>query len=126
MKSTANWTPLVLTIVLACGDSTPPEPPNTPPEAVGTIENWEMAVGDRLSVPNLGRFFTDADGDSLTYTAEFSGDTVVTLQVSGADLASIGPGNCRRRRASNEPQYRGNGPGSVQLRETGGRRLTRG
>lgn len=83
MKSTANWTPLVLTIVLACGDSTPPEPPNTPPEAVGTIENWEMAVGDRLSVPNLGRFFTDADGDSLTYTAEFSGDTVVTLQVSG-------------------------------------------
>ena len=69
--------------VLAC-DSTPPEPPNTPPEAVGTIADQQMRLGDRFEVSNIGQYFTDADGDELTYDAEATGDAGVTVEMSGS------------------------------------------
>ena len=46
-----------------------------------------QTIEDRDSVTvNLARFFTDPDGDALTYTAESSDAGVVTVSVAGASL----------------------------------------
>lgn len=84
MKKVRFLVPFAL-FVLAC-DSTPPEPPNTPPEAVGTIADREMHAGERFVVSDLGQYFTDADGDELTYDAEAAGESVVSVDISGSAM----------------------------------------
>ncbi|WP_420461611.1 Ig-like domain-containing protein [Candidatus Palauibacter sp.] len=61
------------------------EAANQAPEAVGTIPPQAMTAGDEVTV-DVTPFFSDPDGDELTYTAESSDATVVAVSVSGSSL----------------------------------------
>ena len=59
--------------------------PNRAPSAVGTIPAMTLAPGDTATVDASG-YFTDPDGDALTYTATSSDSSVATASVSGSTV----------------------------------------
>ena len=68
----------------ACGDGTEPEPPsNRPPEALGDIPPVTLTEGEQFQ-GSVAEFFSDPDGDALTYSATSSNSGVVTASMSGA------------------------------------------
>ncbi|WP_420632540.1 PKD domain-containing protein [Candidatus Palauibacter sp.] len=56
---------------------------NRSPVPAGTIAAQSVAVGGSGSV-DASRYFSDADGDALTYTAEWTDSTTVTVSVTGS------------------------------------------
>lgn len=75
-----------------CGDGeapTAPAPSNRAPEAAGAIPGQTLNVGDTATLDLLS-YFTDADGDSLSYAAVSSDAAVVSVSVSGATLTIAG------------------------------------
>ena len=58
---------------------------NRAPEAVGTIPLQTVTAGESAMV-NLSRYFTDPDGDDLTYEASSNDTSVVTTSLSGGTL----------------------------------------
>ncbi|WP_419936054.1 Ig-like domain-containing protein [Candidatus Palauibacter sp.] len=80
--------------IAACSDgSTGPElgpsAPNRPPAATGTIPAQEVAVGATATV-DVASYFTDPDGDRLTYSTESSDVAVATAGVSGSTVSLTG------------------------------------
>ncbi|MDE0075100.1 MAG: leucine-rich repeat protein [Gammaproteobacteria bacterium] len=76
----------------ACGGEeapTEPEPANQAPEAVGTIPDQTVAEGES-AVVNLSLYFSDPDGDELTYEASSNDPAVATASVSGSALTISG------------------------------------
>ena len=69
------------------GPRTPPPTPNRPPAAVGAIPGQEVAVGDSLHVA-VSSYFTDPDGDPLTYGARSSNPGVATA-AGAEDLVTL-------------------------------------
>ena len=74
----------------ACGDAEPdvtgPTPvPNRPPQAVGTIPEQTPSVGETATV-ELSSYFSDPDGDALSYTAASSSAGVAGVAVSGSSV----------------------------------------
>ena len=61
-------------------------PVNDPPEAVGVIPDQALEEGGAPVTVDLSPYFTDVDGDVLTYEAVSSDETAVTTTVSGATL----------------------------------------
>ena len=61
-------------------------PVNDPPEAVGVIPDQSIEEGGPPATLDLTPYFTDVDGDPLTYTAVSSDETAVTTSVSGSTL----------------------------------------
>ena len=61
------------------------EAANRAPEAVGTIPAQSLTEGDEVTV-DVSSFFSDPDGDELTYTAESSDAAVVAVSLSGSSL----------------------------------------
>ncbi|WP_420633814.1 Ig-like domain-containing protein [Candidatus Palauibacter sp.] len=61
------------------------EAANRAPEAVGAIPSQSLTTGDEVTV-DVSSFFSDPDGDDLTYTAESSDAAVVTASLSGSSL----------------------------------------
>ena len=59
--------------------------PNRPPVAVGTIPRLTMAPSGRVSI-GASAYFTDPDGEPLTYSASSSNSGVATVSVSGATV----------------------------------------
>jgi hypothetical protein len=57
-------------------------PGNRAPQPQGTISAQSVAVGGTATV-NLSPYFTDPDGDALTYAATSDDRTVATVSVSG-------------------------------------------
>ena len=67
------------------------EAANRAPVAVGAIPDVGLAVGDIFPAP-VDQFFSDPDGDTLTYAA-VSGDTmVVTASMAGNFITVVGVG----------------------------------
>ena len=62
-----------------------PPPPNMAPEVVRTLDDAALAAGERLTVDLLG-VFTDADGETLTFSATSSQPAVAT---AGVDRSSL-------------------------------------
>ena len=58
---------------------------NRAPRAVGTMPTLTLAPGRTISI-NVSGYFTDPDGDVLTYTATSSNSSVATASVSGSTL----------------------------------------
>ncbi|WP_419942447.1 Ig-like domain-containing protein [Candidatus Palauibacter sp.] len=74
----------------ACGDADPdvtgPTPvPNRPPQAAGTIPEQTPSVGETATV-ELSSYFSDPDGDALSYTAASSNAGVAGVSVSGSSV----------------------------------------
>ncbi|WP_423929172.1 Ig-like domain-containing protein [Candidatus Palauibacter sp.] len=63
--------------------------PNSDPEDVGTIPDHTLNVGETFSV-DLHPYFTDADGDPLTYTADVFFDHVASATISGTVMTVEG------------------------------------
>jgi uncharacterized protein YjdB len=63
---------------------------NRPPAAVGSISDRSVNVGDDVSVNDVSPYFSDPDGDALTYTARSSDTGVATASVSGSTVTVSG------------------------------------
>ena len=78
--------------VFSCGGDEPvaPQPPaNRPPQASGTIPAARILVDDVVTV-DVSAYFTDPDGDRLSYTATVSPSTVASVTVSGSIVTIVG------------------------------------
>ena len=81
--------------IAACGDSgdgtSPVEPgaSNRPPAAVGTIPARTVTAGETVSV-DVASYFSDPDGDPLTYEASTASASVASVSVSGSTLTIVG------------------------------------
>ena len=74
----------------ACGDADPDVTGPTPvrnraPQAVGTIPEQTPSVGETATV-DLSSYFSDPDGDALSYTAASSNAEVAGVSVSGSSV----------------------------------------
>lgn len=65
--------------------------PNRGPEAVGSIQDLQLTVGGRHSV-DVSTFFSDPDGDELSYEAASADGDVTTVAVTGATVTVIAVG----------------------------------
>ena len=67
---------------------------NRPPKTVGTIPERTLTPGE-TSVINASEYFTDPDGDELTYTASSSNTGVARVSVSGttATITAVAVGS---------------------------------
>jgi len=63
--------------------------PNRAPEVVDSIPAADMGAGDQTTVIVSG-YFSDPDGDSLSYEAESSDTAAVTVSVSGEQVRVAG------------------------------------
>ena len=59
--------------------------PNRSPEAVGTIPDQTVEVNETATL-DATRYFTDPDGDALTYTARSSNTGVARVSLSGSTV----------------------------------------
>ena len=66
--------------------------PNRAPQAEGSIPNAEVKAGESKS-EDLRSYFSDPDGDALTYSATSSAPTVATVSVAGRVLTITGAGS---------------------------------
>ena len=78
-----------ISVTVGDGDSS-----NTPPVAQGTIPDHSVAAGGTLNVDVTG-YFSDADGDELTYMASSSNADVATATNDGATVTISGVGGGR-------------------------------
>ena len=60
--------------------------PNRAPIAVGTIADQALTVGGTAATVDVSANFSDPDGDTLTYTASSSDDSIATVSVSSATV----------------------------------------
>ena len=58
---------------------------NQAPQTVGTIPDAPVKLGEEISV-DVEPYFTDPDGDDLTYSASSSDNTIATVEVSGSTV----------------------------------------
>ena len=63
---------------------------NRAPAAVGTIPAQTMTVGDSVTTVDVSNYFSDADNDTLTYTANSSDTAKATVSVSNATISITG------------------------------------
>jgi len=63
---------------------------NQAPVVNGIIPGYSMKLGDLPATVDLGLYFSDPDGDALSYTAESHDAGVVTASVSG-DTVELTP-----------------------------------
>ena len=59
---------------------------NDAPTTVGTVPKQTLKLGGAAVTIDMSSYFSDADGDTLTYTATSGDTTKVTASVSGADV----------------------------------------
>ena len=86
--------------LVSCGDSAvgpappPPPPPNRAPVPAGSIPAQTVAVGETAAV-DVSAYFSDPDGDALSYTAETSDAGVAEVSVSGSTVtvSAVGRGS---------------------------------
>ena len=87
---TAWGSAVILTLSsLACNDEGTSPTANRPPEANGEIPAQVRVMGSS-SVVDISDYFTDPDGDSLTFSATVSDSHVATISVAGSSLRITG------------------------------------
>ena len=80
------------------------ERPNTAPTASGTIPSQVIEAGKEVSF-NLAEYFSDPDGDALTFAASSSNTDVATTQISGSllTIAGVAPGDATVTATATDP-----------------------
>ena len=77
---------LLVIALSACGDRpTESEPPNRPPMVAGEIPARSIAAGGS-AILDASEYFSDPDGDALTYLAVSGDSSVVRVYTSGAEI----------------------------------------
>ena len=82
----------VVVALFGCGGDVEPDP-NRAPSVANAIPDQLMTEGDTVTI-DLASYFTDPDGDDLTYTVTSSSPGVLSASVSGSrlTLVAVGPG----------------------------------
>ena len=76
--------PLVLAaLIAACGDEAPTEPVNQPPLVAGVLAPQTLTEGETTTL-DMSAFFSDPDGDVLTYTVSSSNIEVLLVAITGS------------------------------------------
>ena len=80
------------------------ERPNAAPTTSGTIPAQVIEAGEEVSF-NLAEYFSDPDGDALTFVASSSNTGVATTQISGTLLTIVGvaPGDATMTATATDP-----------------------
>ena len=80
------------------------ERPNAAPTASGTIPAQILEAGSDVSF-NLAEYFSDPDGDALTFAASSSNTSVATTQLSGSllTIAGVAPGDATVTATATDP-----------------------
>ena len=104
---------LAILSAAACGDEATAPPtatPNRRPAPTSTIPPQELAAGDTLTV-DAASYFTDPDGDALTFSAETSDARIASVSLSDAAVTVVGvaPGEA-------QVTIRARDPGALQAR----------
>ncbi|MDE2661640.1 MAG: M66 family metalloprotease [Gemmatimonadota bacterium] len=99
---------LVVLSAAACRDEATAPPtasPNRRPTPTSTIPPQELAAGDTLTL-DASAYFTDPDGDALTFSVETSDRGVASASLSGATVAVVGvaPGEARVTIRARDPR----------------------
>ena len=94
----------------ACGgdggtDPELPPQPNRPPVATGSVPAQSLTAGQSVQV-DVAPFFSDPDGDALTYSASSSNTGIVTASVSGSivTLTALATGSATATVTARDPQ----------------------
>ena len=74
---------IVVAVSAACSDDM--IQPNRPPVSVGTIPTQTLAPGETATLDVSG-YFSDPDGDPLTYSGESTDPSLATVSMSGSTL----------------------------------------
>ncbi|MDE2773492.1 MAG: hypothetical protein OXI46_07280 [Gemmatimonadota bacterium] len=77
---------------------------NRSPETVGSISDRTMTAGE-MSTVDASSYFSDPDGDQLTYTARSSRTSAATVSVSGSEVtvAAVAQGSATIRVTATDP-----------------------
>ncbi|MYC19244.1 MAG: hypothetical protein F4X67_11660 [Gemmatimonadales bacterium] len=98
---------VVLSLAACGGDSTAPPTatPNRRPTPTSTIPPQELAAGDTLRL-DASAYFTDPDGDALTFSVETSNRGVASASLAGATVTVVGvaPGEARVTIRARDPR----------------------
>ncbi|MDE2878084.1 hypothetical protein [Candidatus Palauibacter soopunensis] len=99
---------LVVLSAAGCGEESTAPPtasPNRRPTPTSTIPPQELAAGDTLTL-DAAAYFTDPDGDALTYSIETSDAGVASASLSGATVTVVGvaPGEARVTIRARDPR----------------------
>ena len=78
-----------IVLVHSCGDDSVEPPPNQRPVPEGAIPDQTVAATESVAV-DASEYFSDPDGDALSYEAESSGAGVATVSVSGSTVRISG------------------------------------
>ncbi len=89
---------------IACGDMEPEPEPNRTPVAVGVIPPLTLVEGQSESL-DVSAFFSDPDGDDLTYTAESTDPAVLSVSISGSIITAtaVAPGSVQVTVTATDP-----------------------
>ena len=91
---------------MSCGDEEPAAPPlpNHPPAAERTIPAQSLKPWDTITL-NAAHFFSDPDGEQLTFTTTSSDTTVVSVSAMDSTLTlyAEGPGTARISVTARDP-----------------------
>ena len=89
---------------IACGDMEPEPEPNRTPVAVGVIPPLTLVEGQSESL-DVSAFFSDPDGDELTYTAESTDPAVLSVSISGSIITAtaVAPGSVQVTVTATDP-----------------------
>ena len=76
----------------------PPPPPNKAPQTQGSIGDQTLNKGGNVRTINVSSYFTDPNGDTLTYLVNSPSPAIVTTSISGSTLTltSVAVGNSAR------------------------------
>ena len=89
LRTRPAWAALAATL-LACSDEpTKAPPPNQAPAPAGAIPEQQLRVAQKDTV-DVAQYFSDPDGDDLTYAAAASPSGIVGLSVAGSSVALEG------------------------------------
>ena len=77
----------VVVVAYSCGETEPPA--NRAPRAVGSIPAQDVGTFDTARV-DLSQYFTDDDGDQLTYSATSASANLFSTSVAGTTLSIVG------------------------------------
>ena len=88
----------------SCGDGGTEAPPNQAPVTAGTVPAQTITEGESQSV-DVRSYFSDPDGDALTYSGSSSATGVATVSVSGSTVAitAVSPGEATMTVTATDP-----------------------
>ena len=85
----AAATPAAVMLLVACGEATNPELANRPPTLVDEFPAQVLAA-DGMAKLDASAYFTDPDGDALTYSAFAHDSSFVKVFVFGPEISVFG------------------------------------